>query len=268
MKKQKVWITIFLMFSLTVFIPFVNGVYVSPFSVPATDNISQDTGYYIGAVYPNNPTDATRSALGTAFIANTTTYLDSVTMWLFSEGQPNALIGIALMSISTGTVGIDAVPSSGIGGILAFSSLFNTTVLIPSNPLEVVFEFDGTYQLQQGFSYILVLYGETDVSLSTLHNAIPQIVTDTQTSNTCSYYSGSWHASNATNKRMSILVNGYNIDPTPTPTLSPTVAPTTPPPPTTFDTYLNWLLWGIIIAGFITFLCIVVYAKNKRDTQY
>ena len=64
--------------------------------------------------------------------------------------------------------------------------------------------------------------------------------------------------------------------PTPAPTATPSPTPTLPPtstytptptenPNQTALTYLQYIFYGIIGVGFVTFLGVVVYAKNRRD---
>ena len=60
-------------------------------------------------------------------------------------------------------------------------------------------------------------------------------------------------------------VSGLPSGVTPTPT--PTSAPTATGAPTTFSTYINWIIWGIIIAGFVTLMAVIVYSKNRRDNR-
>lgn len=225
--KRKIPIILFtLLLTSMIYLPFASASLVTIF------NLSTDTSYspHIESQYPSE--DATISALGSAFIATNTGYLTSVNVWLTRVSTFTGTLQAVLHNV-TGSVTEDtAVPMD--NAILQVSNNVIYTQDVSTTRTVYTFTFNGTYQLQAGTSYALVIQCVQKVS-GAGYILAGGSVTDTTNATGTTYHNGGWDYIYGTydHSYMALQIYGDTEDQTPSPTPTPDPEATATPTPTT-----------------------------------
>lgn len=182
----------------------------------------------IGAVHPS--TGIYFSAYGEMFTSDYTCYLTNASFSIGKSSNPTGTLIAKLYAYQNGVIGESAYPS---GTVLATSATVNAAELSTTRTVWT-FTFDGTYQLQSGTVYGIVLEAHSTGFTGTNHVDIGYMVTGLNSSmNMVSYVDSGWEAS-ATND-LYFVINADTEQPAPTTTPTPTTAnPTADPQITEF----------------------------------